>query len=547
MIDFFFIIVSTLFIFSIFRNTLFWLNLWQIKEYRLDRLLIHLLQTVQGKRLLIGPAVVVRYVIFSLYALVLIDPSLSFVYSLLVGTFFFVSFIQFGKDLEHGRFKYPVITFKVIVIGIFTMGFTSFLQFFHALDKYFWLLALDSIVPFLIAALMGFFFLPAEFYKDYLILRASKKRNRFKKLKVIGITGSYGKGSTKEFTSTILAMQFNISKTQGTINTPIGIAKSIMSHLSEKKNFFIAEMGAYKRGEIYEMCSMVKPEIGILTSINDQHLSLFGSIENTKLAKYELIESLPKNGLAIFNGNNKNSFELYKTSKKKKVLYYSAYKNDEESYELSSMADIAGVNIRVHRFSLSFDVINKHKWDKPLSLSVNLLGAHNVENLLPGIYIASHFGMTREKIKKGVSRIIPLKKTMEPFITSNGTVVIDDTFNSNPSAIHAVLSYLAIYKKRKVMVLQPMIELGQNTSKDHEKVSFEIAKVSDVLILTNRNYFLSIEKGVKSASSNCQLFIMNPYEIAQWVRRELGRDDVVVLEGKEAAFPFKFLDYEKIN
>ncbi|GAI48689.1 unnamed protein product, partial [marine sediment metagenome] len=134
---------------------------------------------------------------------------------------------------------------------------------------------------------------------------------QFKNLLVVGITGSYGKTSTKEFLATVLSKRFNVLKTKEHQNSEIGISRCILNELKPEHKVFIVEMGAYGKGGIKLLCDIAKPKIGILTGMNEQHLALFGSQENIIKTKYELIENLPSDGMAIFNGNNKYCSELY--------------------------------------------------------------------------------------------------------------------------------------------------------------------------------------------------------------------------------------------
>ena len=138
--------------------------------------------------------------------------------------------------------------------------------------------------------------LPLEFTINNTYLRDAKKRIRNLKPKIIGITGSYGKTSTKYILNQILSKEYNVLMTPNSYNTPMGICKVIRGELTSAHEFFIVEMGAYKRGDIKELCQLAPPEIGILTAVGPQHLERFKSLENTAKAKYELIEALPTDG-----------------------------------------------------------------------------------------------------------------------------------------------------------------------------------------------------------------------------------------------------------
>lgn len=543
--DLLYLTVSILFFFSVFRNSLFWLHLWQVKEYRLDRVKIHLFETQQGRQLLYGKLTLLKNLFIILYFLVFLQMNSLTIYSFLIFLIFLISDIVFLYDLKNKKVNLPEFTPKIIVIFVLTFSLLLLLYLFPPLDRFFWLLFLDKLALFIIALFMGLFWIPAEFYRDSLVYKASKKREKYRSLQVIGITGSYGKGSTKEYVSAILSSKFEVLKTKETFNTLLGISRVILSGLNRQTKIFVVEMGAYKRGDIFEICQLCKPNVSILTSVNDQHLSLFGNITNTKSAKYELIESLQRNGLALFNGNNSIVSDLHQITKKKKIIYFVDYDNKMPEKE-KKLYDVYAHNIIQHKFSIEFDAIIKNDWKESIRMKVNLLGVHNIENLLPAIYLGNFYGLSIPEIKTAVKKITPLKKTMEPYVGENGSILIDDTFNANPQSAIAASNYMKIFKGKKIFILQPMIELGKSAYHDHMDVAEKIARTSDQLILTNTNFSDAIRKGVEKLKGKCAVFVKNPREIATFVSA-LKRGDVVVFEGKETALSLSLVVHSPIQ
>ncbi|MDO8621389.1 MAG: UDP-N-acetylmuramoyl-tripeptide--D-alanyl-D-alanine ligase [Candidatus Levybacteria bacterium] len=531
----------------VLRNTLFWISLWQEKEYRLDRLLVHLQETVAGRNILFSSVSLLKNFAFLFYLVLIvkptflnIEPSIIARYNIFVGILLLYSFGQALVEIAPKTIKRPVWTLKIILIFLLTILTSCFLFFFlsSSTDKFFSLLSVDKFLPSIVALFVGLFALPSWIAKKQAIKKATQKIQNSKKLIRIGITGSYGKGSTKEYLAAILSQKFKVLKTYETINTAIGIAKTINSGLTDDTQVFVAEMGAYKKGEIKELCEIVRPKIGILTSVIEQHASLFGGLAKTKSAKYELIESLPQDGLALFNANNVNTFELYKKAKVRKILYFAYYGNKEKIN-----ADIVASNIKMGKFDISFDVNVKGKRKTNFPVKVNLLGGYNAENILPAIFLGLELGMDKNEIQKGLSEIRPIKKTMQPFLSTGKTVIVDDTFNSNPQAVLAALSYMKIYKGKKVLVLSPIIELGKNARQIHYDLAKEIGKTCDILFLTNMNFYEDMKKGI---GENCKLLIQTPQEISVYITK-LGEDDIVLLEGKEAGKILNFIAYEKTN
>jgi UDP-N-acetylmuramoyl-tripeptide--D-alanyl-D-alanine ligase len=538
--------ILTFIFFSVwlFRNILYWLFLWQVKEYRFDRILVHLKETNQGKELYTkfdGTAKIILILLY-LFAFSLFDSNLlQILFSLLFSVYFY-NFLFTLKEIYTHRLRKPVFTIKIITI-IFCVAIVLFIVLITGPQQIYMLPVADKLATFLTALFIGIFSLPSRIYYSFIIHSAANKLRTYSNLKIIGITGCIGKGSTKEYMSTILGEKFKILKTFETQNTPIGIAQTILHKLDKNIELFLVEIGAYKIGETNEICRLVKPDIGIITPVEDQHLSLFGNIDNLKTATFELIQNLPeKKGLALFDGNSIPTKELYEKAADLHIEKILCFTQHNSSGKLAS--DIYAKNIFVEKFLVSFNVFIKSK--KIGSFSVRLLGSHHVENILPGIFLANTFGMTAIQIKKGVSKIRPWKKTMEPYLADNQAVLIDDTYNASPGATIAACQYMKIYKGKKIMVLQPFIELGENAIYEHKRVGKIIRETCDHLFLTNDNFHEDICKGVKSAHTRCTIQIAQPDEIVSYVKNNLRKEDIVVFEGKEAGVSLLRMRRKKI-
>lgn len=520
-----FFIAAVGFFIWIIRNILFWTCLWQLKEYRFDRVFVHLKETQQGKSLLFSKDSNLKWTIIFAYILILINDIPPLPYQIIITIIFsFYAFLVF-KEAYLRLFKRPVFTFKALAIIFLALLSIFFLFQIPLIDKFVWLILLDRFTPLVIGFFVFLFSFPTELYRDFKIEKAIKKIKAQKKLLVIGVTGSYGKSSTKEYIGQILEKNFKVIKTKGTNNTPIGIANTILADLKKGTQVFVVEMGAYKKSEIGEMCQITQPKIGVLTGVNYQHASLFGNLKNTLAAKYELIEALPSDGLALFNGNNENVYSLYKKTKKRKVLYESFLGKPSKTD-----AAIYAFNVKTYKEQIAFDVfLNRQK----LHFEAPLVGIQNIENILPGIFIADYLGMSKAQIKEAVSMLLPLPKTMNLCKMQNGVVLVDDTFNANPDAVLAALQYMKIYKGKKILVLQPMIELGKNAKNEHYRIAFQISKVCNFLLLTNKNFYQEILKGIEDGGGKCIVLVDNPIKLSEFIKKNTGRGDVVVFEGKE--------------
>ena len=273
---------------------------WQLKEYRLDRFK-DFLKSNQGEEIWKDP----RFLWRGIGAFILLISPIPYIAItvLLLDVLFLL--------LKHRKFRRPVFTIKITLIIFFSFLAEILLFKFFPLNLAFILF----LRFFTISLLVFLFYIPSRLAKSFFIWRATAKISKYKKLLVVGITGSYGKSSVKEFASHFLATDFKVIKTPKNINSEIGIAKFILKTDFSGIDFFVCEMGAYRRGEIQTICDMVKPKVGILTTIAEQHLALFGSMQNIQSAKYELLRSIPKSGLVLTNADNPYCMEYIKDLK----------------------------------------------------------------------------------------------------------------------------------------------------------------------------------------------------------------------------------------
>jgi UDP-N-acetylmuramoyl-tripeptide--D-alanyl-D-alanine ligase len=464
------LILSIIWGIRIVLNLSSFIHLWYIKEYRFDRMVIHL-QTKQGKRLLFLP------------------------------------------------FRRPPLSPKSIVIfiiSLLTILVLFYLLPFHTFIK---LAILDiSLFPITLVFVL-LVKIPTVLYHQYLIKKSVQLLRQHKKMIVIGITGSYGKTSTKEILYTLLSQKYNTLKTEASKNSPIAIAELLLHSLKPEHEIFIVEMGAYKKGEIAEMCSMVKPDIGIVTAINAQHQDLFGSIENTIEAKYELISGLTGKRIAICNADNAFVKKMGEKAEKEgcDVKYYK-----------NAMARDVEETLNGLKFTVELQ-------KKRANFEVPVLGVHQVSNILASIVAAHCCGMTSGEITKASLDIQPFPKTMQPIQGIHDAIFIDDTFNNNPDAAKAAIDYLATKKSKKILVFQPMIELGAYADESHRMVGAYAAKVCDEIFLTNDNYSESFIEGVESVVSENKVHIMEAKDAAAYLRKIVKKGDTVLFKGKESA------------
>lgn len=517
---------------SSLKKVLFWTGLWQTKEYRLDRLSVHIHETNQGKKLFTSSATIGGILIIFSYIVVIMFDSFSSLFQLLVMGFLLLYISQFGKDILDRKLKRPIFTGKSILIIFLSLIVITFLFFFPLTDKYLWTMFVMGITPVIVAFWVFVFSFPSELYTDYLSQKAQKKIKSLKNLTVIAVSGSYGKSSTKEAIAQVLSQKFSVVKTPLSNNTSIAVAKTILKNVNEQTDFFVVEMGAYKIGEIAQLCTIVRPHVSVTTAVSDQHISLYGNLDNVVESERELIHALPKDGIALFNANNKNTKYVAEKTKQRKIFYETTQRATNTKGNF-----IVGYDITANLTGVLFSAIYK---DRLIHVRTSLIGQHTVENILPALFLGIHYGLSDSQLQRGISNLRTLPHTMERHILHNGAVAIDDTFNASPESVDSAIKYLSLAIKQKFFVLTPLIELGDNARERHKEIGKRLANV-DYIFVTNKNYYHEIEKGIKIEKGKALLLTGTYQEIADMLTRFTHKGDSIIFEGKEAGVVLKKL------
>lgn len=508
------------------RNTLYYLFLWQNKEYRLDRMLVHL-RTIQGHQLLFGAFSVLKLAILIIFSVAVIY-ELSLLASIsiwLFGGLIVIESIKNLKEIYTRAVPFPVFSLKIIIIFLATLFLqTIFIITSSARLALDYLPFLDKSLALMVALQIGFFSIPARIYSSIKQMLAKEKIARMTKLKVVGITGSYGKTSTKEFTAQLLEQKYKVVKTQANDNTAIGVANAILQNIDNTTDIFVMEAAAYKRGEIRAIANMVqgKLEYAVITGLNTQHLDLFKSADNIAATKYELVEMLNKNGTAIFNANNIQTKKMAQKAKKsgRKVKLY--------GYNKRYYANASQIKQTPKRVSFTLTL------DKRKNIATApLLGKHNVENILAAVTVAHQVGLPWGKILAGIRKLKTTSQTME-YISRGKNIFIDDTYNANPNGAIAALDYLSVYNTKRILVLQPLIELGASADKAHTEIGEKAADVCDLIILTNTNFNQAFMEGVSKSKSKTAVLVGSGLLAKELIEEKYKGRKVILFEGKEA-------------
>ena len=309
-------------------------------------------------------------------------------------------------------------------------------------------------------------------------------------LVTVGITGSYGKTSSKFILGRILSEGKHTLVTPDSYNTPMGITITVRNSLKPIHEVFVAEMGARQVGDIKELCDLVQPKIGILTAIGPQHLETFGNIETVAKTKFELIDSLPENGLAVLNQDDE---QIKKNTDKVKVrtLTYAINNIGEGDNQVDYWAEDIGFSAQGMTFTL------KSKKGDSVPMRTQLLGKHNIYNILAATAVAVDLGMEYNSIARAVAAVPPVPHRLVLKRAGNFTI-IDDAFNSNPVGSKMALEVLSkMPGGRKIIITPGMVELGAEEYNKNKEFAMECARLCDYVIIVGKKHSGALVDGVK--------------------------------------------------
>lgn len=350
--------------------------------------------------------------------------------------------------------------------------------------------------------------------------KALRKLKTLNNMEVVAVTGSYGKTSTKNIISDILNVRYMAFPTPQNFNTNYGLIRTINEYIDKYNDYFIAELGAFRRGDIKSRASIVKPKYGVLTKIGTAHLDTFGSQENTTKAKFELIEYLPKDGVGFLNIDDELQVN-YKLKNNIKIVWYG----------LSDKADVYATDIKYSSKGMSFKVHFKDTKEK-FEVSTILLGEPNVYNILSGIAVAKELGLNISQIQQGVLKIKPIEHRLQ--IKPSGNITyIDDAYNSNPIGSKMALDVLKLMPGKKVVITPGMIEMGDKQYEVNYNFGKYIADSVDLAILVGKEQTKPIQNGIKDAKFNeDKLVVVNDVKEAISIAQNYfkGKDVYILLE-----------------
>lgn len=310
---------------------------------------------------------------------------------------------------------------------------------------------------------------------------------------VIGVTGSYGKTSMKNYLYKLLSSKYNVLITPENYNTTLGVVKTIRNNLKATHDIFVCEMGACNVGDIKEICDIVKPKFGVITSIGPQHLESFKTIENIIDTKFELADSLPDNGVVFLNYDNE-----YIKSKKIIKKYVTYGTNNKEN-------DYNAYNIKYSNNGLDFE-IQKLTGEKQ-EINSKLIGEHNVINICGAIAVANYLGIDMKTLSQKARQLEGVQHRLQ-LIKANNNLIIDDAYNSNPNGAKSALQTLKLFDGIKILVTPGMIELGEKQYECNYNFGKQASEVCDYIVLVGEKQTKPIYDGIVSNNYNKEKIII---------------------------------------
>lgn len=368
--------------------------------------------------------------------------------------------------------RFTILNFLLLCVILFLINYFT---------TNFWIVFLNYLVLFLLVPLVitvaHFFIWPLEeVIKKSYILKAKKKLKKLNIIK-IGITGSYGKTSTKNILKTLLEKEYKVCVTPKNYNTEMGLTKTILDALDDH-DILIAEMGARHKGDIEALAKLVKPNFGIITTIGPQHLQTFKNLQTVEETKFELAKNLDENGIMIFNGDSKSTKKLYSLYQGEKYLSC-----DEDGFAYVK-------NLKITKDGSLFDM---HINGEVIKCKTKLLGKCNINNIVTASTLAYLLGITKEDLQSAIKLLEPSPHRLE-MIKNGNVTIIDDSYNSNLIGASEALDVLSKFEGKKIVVSPGIVEMGQKQSEVNFKLGTMIADVADFFLImneTNKNDLLS--------------------------------------------------------
>ncbi len=496
-------------------------ELWQRKEYRLDRLRAYLRDTAVNQYASI--LFVALFMIAGGWTMFIYGDDIS-ASAFGLSALSILTVYHVMKIKQRGIYR-PCFTPKAILIGTLAgLGLIIpiiYVLTFQIVISVQWT-TIILLAPIVTAFSVGFVNIVTHIRKRKMIAAATRLRHDQKNLVVVGITGSFGKTSTKFFLHQILSyVGCSHLVTPKRLNSVFPVAQHMLKSLSSQTEIYVVEMGAYRRGEIAELVQLTQPQIGAITAMGNQHLELFGTQEKLVQAKWELVAGLPADGIAVLNADDQRIRKMAR-HEKRRIVWYSAQKP----------ADVYITHLQFLSKEISCQL---HIRRETFKVIIPLLGEGSLMSVLSACALALSLGLQPKDIAEALHTLKPVPKTMELRSAIRGATIIDDSYSANAASVQDAINHLSRFPQQsKIVVLMPLIELGSAAATTHRQIGQQIARSGLKAIVAGVNYRHDIMAGfatIKESKATIS-FISNPNKLQAKLIAMLHPDTVMLLAGR---------------
>lgn len=336
---------------------------------------------------------------------------------------------------------------------------------------------------------------------------------------IFAITGTNGKTTTKELIANILSHKFNLQATKGNFNNNIGVPLTLLT-FNKNIEFGIIEMGANHRGEIEELCEIAAPNYGLITNVGSAHLEGFGKFETIKETKAELYHYLVKKNERIFINKN-NEHLLSMLPENSKAIYYGLDMFKSFSYQQNPFLEI------------SYKDFN----NKDVRIKTKLIGNYNIENIISAISVGKYFKISNENIKKAIENFKPVDLRSQLKKTKHNSLVID-AYNANPVSMKAAInSFGTMGKKKKIVIIGDMLELGKYSKEEHLKIINFLKKLNfDHVVFVGKNFYSVRQK-------DNYTYLQTTDDLVSILQKKAIRDHWILLKASRGIQLEKIIQY----
>ncbi len=359
-------------------------------------------------------------------------------------------------------------------------------------------------------------------------------RQSFKKLKVVAITGSNGKTSTKDMVAAVLSAKYQVVKTEANYNNEVGLPKTLLN-IRPETEIAVVEMGMRGLGQIKAMCAIANPDLAVITNVGTTHIGILGSVENIAKAKSEILEDLPRDGFAVLNGDLP-LVRAMETKLHTGVSWFGLHKQDDYRAE----------DIRITAEGSEFTCIESASGDFA-AVELPQIGEHNIMNALAAMAVGKHLGVSLQEAAAVLKNPAAATGMRQEILHFGTYTVINDAYNASPASMEAALKTLREVKNsnmghgRSIAVLADMLELGDESADLHRQVGAIAVREKTDLVLTYGTEAVFISEEVARLGGKTYI-CLDREDAAANLKRLLRDYDTVLLKGSHAMGVDKLID-----